>query len=161
MASAVIAGLTLGWTIYRDALSKPKVRTSVALSVIAPNDQTVIALRAVNHGPGPARLEMVHGRHKPGRWFRLPWDKFFVVMYDYTNPLSGKLPARLEVGERVTLLFSWNADCFVREPITDLGIGDSYGRSHWVPQTDLQKLQSQYREEFPDQPPDEQGQAAG
>jgi len=70
------------------------------------------------------------------------------MLHDYSNPLSGKLPARLEVGETIHLLIPYDEDCFLREKDTHIGLSDSFGRVHWAPARDVTKAKREFRKDF-------------
>lgn len=71
-----------------------------------------------------------------------------VIIFDYTNPMSDKLPKKLDVGESLNLLLPYEKKCFLSEPVTHIGVGDSFGRIHWAPQFDLVNAQRQYAKAF-------------
>jgi hypothetical protein len=55
-----ISSLTLGWTIYRDAIRKPKFRVDIAVKKIiragSPQDGPYVFVEALNVGPIPNRI---------------------------------------------------------------------------------------------------------
>lgn len=134
--SVVVAAFSLGWNIYRDVILQPKVVVTFAIKTIvgegrAPSPDYV-GISAVNHGPGPAVLNTVVLKQS-SLWRRvLRKEKFAVLMHDWTNPYSSKLPRRLEVGEGLDLFGPYDEDCFLKESFTHLGLSDSFGRSNWA-----------------------------
>ena len=55
-----ISSLTLGWTIYRDAIRRPKFRVDIAVKKIVqqghPPDGPYVFVEALNMGPIPNRI---------------------------------------------------------------------------------------------------------
>ena len=55
VVAIAISSLTLGWTIYRDAIRKPKLRVDVAVKKIIqaghPEDGPYVFVEALNLGP--------------------------------------------------------------------------------------------------------------
>ncbi len=150
--SLLIASLSLGWNIYRDVVLKPRVRAGFQVSnIVGPGvpTRTFLSLSAVNHGPGRVTCNMIHVRTAP-LWRRLLRRvRHGVIIGDWTNPLSARLPRALEVGETATLLIPYDRDCFLSTGVTDVGILDSFGRSHWAPRRDLERARAQFRRDFP------------
>lgn len=152
--SIAIATLALGWNIYRDVILKPRVKVRVSVSHIVssgiPDQVTKIVVSATNFGPGKVRCNMVHLRNAP-LWRRiLRRVKYAVVIEDYQNPMSGRLPAKLDVGETIDLLFSYNQECFLSRNFTHVGVRDSFGRCHWVSHKEFRKAQAIYDKDFKD-----------
>ena len=71
-------------------------------------------------------------------------------MHDYTNPLCSKLPNRLNMAEKINLVFSYNHDCFLESRPTHVGLCDSFGRYHWAPRRQVREAIAQYEEDFPE-----------
>jgi len=152
--SIAIATLALGWNIYRDVILKPRVKMRVSVSRIVssgiPDQVTKIDVSATNFGPGKVRCNMVDLRNAP-LWRRiLRRAKYAVVIEDYENPMSGHLPAKLDVGETIDLLFPYNQECFLSRNFTHVGVRDSFGRSHWTSRKDFSKAQAIYDKDFKD-----------
>lgn len=147
-----VAALSLGWNIYRDVVLKPRAKVSVARVVVASEvmpRETKLKISAVNHGPGPVRLNIIRFM-KSSIWCRLlgKWNHGFLI-HDYRNPLSGQLPKTLEVGETIDLLFPWDEENICSVNPTAIGIADSFGRTHWAKNKDLKRLMADWRNDFP------------
>jgi hypothetical protein len=152
--SILLASLSLGWNIYRDVILKPRLRVRFQVSTVvhpALPSQTFLGLTAVNHGPGRITCNMIHVRTAPLWRSLLRAVKHGVVIGDWTNPLSGKLPKMLEVGETLTLLLPYEKRCFLSSDSTQIGILDSFGRSHWAPSHQVKEAREQYRKKFGEQ----------
>ncbi len=67
-----------------------------------------------------------------------------VLLYDLTNPLSDKIPKKLEVGERATFHFKLEDECFLSKSFTQIGIGDSFGRITWSSKEDIKRMKEQW-----------------
>lgn len=59
---------------------------------------------------------------KDSSWWRWLFrkEKYAVVIHDYMNPLSGQLPHKLEVGDKIDLLFHYDADCMFKNSCDDV-----------------------------------------
>src|SRR5215831_1395104 len=66
MIAIAISSLTLGWTIYRDAIRKPKLRVQVAVKKIVRRGSTAegpwLFIEALNLGPIPNRVGLTFAR---------------------------------------------------------------------------------------------------
>jgi len=147
-----ISVLALGWNIYRDVVLKPRLKTRFSLSTIhhstLPQPFETLVLSATNFGPGAIKCSMIYLKVAP-LWRRLlRLTRLAVLFHDYENPLSGKLPTSLEVGEGVSLLISWREDCFLGEGYTHIGLCDSFGRVHWAPPKHVRKAREAYQKRF-------------
>lgn len=136
VVSVSIAGFSLGWNVYRDVILKAKVKVDIIVGTIIQHGISerpeYIIITATNYGPGPVKLSMV--QMKNSSWWRklLRKENYAVVLQDYENPMSGQLPHKLEVGERIDLLFHYNASCILKEGWSHIGISDYFGRTHWA-----------------------------
>lgn len=143
-----IGAVSLGWNIYRDVVLKPRLKMRFSFSQILrpgfskPLDTLVLS--ATNFGPGSINCSMIRLKEAP-LWRRLlRQTKHAFMIYDYENPLSGKLPVCLEVGQSLDLLIRWQEDCFLRNTITHIGLSDSFGRTHWASYRDVRKARKLY-----------------
>lgn len=135
-----IAGIALGWNIYRDVVLKARVRVAFAVvQIITPGagaaggGPSYLRIKATNHGPGPVRIDSIHGMMAP-LWRRiLRRPQPFVILNDHTNPLNPTLPKRLEVGESVDLFLPHDDKSFLSTDATHIGVVDSFGRSPLLP----------------------------
>lgn len=150
--SFILSIFTLGWNVYRDIVLKARVRVSFGLSELHhptfPKPIETLILSATNMGPGQIRASMIQLRIAP-LWRRiLRKTKHAVMLHDYENPLSGKLPARLDVGEGVDLLIRYETDCFLGKDWTHIGLSDSFGRVHWAKPSEIKKAREAYQKKF-------------
>jgi hypothetical protein len=105
-------------------------------------------LTATNYGPGIVKTGNICVRQAP-LWRRiLRKVKFAIINPDYTNPMSTRLPAKIEVGDRIEVFLPYDEKCFLNSPFTDIGLSDYYGRVHWAPRRDLKKAYATWRKDF-------------
>ena len=153
--SLVLASVALGWNIYRDIILKARVRVSFSVVRILTPGQKVkdgvqfVRISATNHGPGPVTIDMISGQTSP-LWRRLlRRPQHFVILPDYTNPLNPKLPQRLGVGDSMSLYLPYDASCLLKDPITHIGVSDSFGRLHYAPRNSLNTARRGFGRDFP------------
>jgi hypothetical protein len=150
--SITIAAVSLGWNIYRDVILKPRVKISVHQITLAqegnPRRPKYVRIRATNFGPGVTTLSMVE--MKNSSWWKriLRQEEFAEVIYDYTNPLSGKLPQKLGVGEQLNLLFPYDKDCLLQNGWSHVGIMEYFGKVHWARCDEVTKANEKWRMDF-------------
>ncbi len=149
----VISSLTLGWTIYRDAIRKPKIRVSVAIKTIVqkgqPNDGPYIFVEGLNMGPIPNRIGLVFARNPWWHRFTKHTEKRAAFIYpDYGHWGTTKVNAKLEVGDGAQFVFPYNRDCFLKEGFRWVGISDGYGRMHWSKGRDMRDACRRYNKDF-------------
>jgi hypothetical protein len=152
--SLLISAFSLGWNVYRDVVLKARVKMRFSLSHIHhstfPKPIDSLVLSTTNMGPGQISLSMIQLRAAP-LWRRLlRKTKHAVMIHDYQNPLSGQLPAYLDVGERIDLLIRYERDCFLSEDFTHIGLSDSFGRIHWASAKDVKQARKAYQKKFKD-----------
>src|SRR6266850_3285487 len=115
-ASLLISGLSLGWNIYREIALKARLRVSFQVSTMvhpALPTQRYLDLSIVNHGPGRVTCDIIVVKTS-SLWRKLRRTvSHGVILGDWTNPLSAKLPKTLEIGERMTLLLPYEKRCFL------------------------------------------------
>ena len=152
VGSLLVAGLSLGWNIYRDIVLKPRVKVSVGKRTI--HHSTLrkplpkLILSATNLGPGTVKLSMIQFRNAT-LWMRLTRaTKQGVIIHDYAEPMSAKLPATVEPGDRIDLLLPWDEECCMSDPCTHMGISDYFGRLHWAPRADVKETRKQWLKDF-------------
>ena len=152
--SVLFAGLSLGWNIYRDVVLKANIRISFAIMTLVQRGISArpeyINITATNFGPGLVNLSMIE--IKNSSWWRwlLRKEEHAVVIHDSENPLSGQLPCKLEVGEKLNLLLPYDEQCFLKEGWSHVGVNDYFGRTHWACKKDvkeaIQKWQNKFRQ---------------
>lgn len=151
--SICVAGLALGWNIYRDVVLKARVRVELSVGLMGSEIMETtrkIILSATNFGPGKIRLSIVRTK-STSILRRLRGSSFYgFVIHDYKNPFSGQLPTTLEVGEKVDLVFAFAKDAFLKADWTHVGFRDTFGREHWAPRKAVRKARADWKEEFGD-----------
>lgn len=150
--SLCVAALALGWNIYRDVVLKARLKVHLAVAdLVIPGEGrqgTFLNISGTNFGPGDVNVGMICG-HQASFLRRLFGKKgYFVVFTDGSNPLSTPLPRRIGVGEKVEFFLPYDRECFLKEPVTRIGLTDSFGRCHWVPRGDLKSARKQYAKDF-------------
>jgi hypothetical protein len=172
LAALAISAFALGWNVYRDVVLKPRLRVSVGIDSINQDDEwhgPFVAVRMVNLGPGQITIDSRVMAHRPllkviawytarllhisviGRpiapAFNWPME-YAMIVPDYTNPYSVKLPKRLEVGEKAILLLPCKRGSFLAEDPTHMGVTDSFGRYHWASRESLECAKRRYVEKM-------------
>jgi hypothetical protein len=151
-AAFAVAALSLGWNIYRDVVLRARVIVSFSVKWISHGDQETedrMVLSVVNFGPGNVRFStMVSIRNAP--WWRrlLRKQQWFVITPEWGHWLNTQLPKTLEVGDEVRVVFPYDGACFLSEPVTHIGIMDSFNRYHWAPRADVREAIKQFRRDF-------------
>jgi len=143
--------LALGWNIYRDVILKPRLKVRLQISFIMHGEYespTKISIDATNFGPNKIICSSIHAKNAP-LWRRVSRKvEYAIIIHDYTDPYSSKLPCELDVGGKCNLFLSFDKDCFLSKPFTHVGIIDTFGRTHWAPKKDVAKLRKEYKERF-------------
>jgi hypothetical protein len=149
VGSMLVAATSLGWNIYRDVIRKPKLRITLMVGAVIfsrekHSDRVVITV--TNFGPGKTHAKMLQLR-KSSFWRRLfRQEQFAALLHDYEDSLSGRLPAPLDVGEKVDLTFRFAPNLFLVEDFTQLGISDPFGRVYWCKKSDYRRARHNYRD---------------
>lgn len=159
LLAVIFSAFSLGWNVYRDVILKPRLKVSICISYILHGDDEkgpYIDVSATNLGPGVITCESVDIAKKSK--FRFLGNKFLgklnmasqyaSVVHDYTNPYSAQLPKKLEVGERINLLFPETENAFLSINPTHVGICDSFGRTHWASSSSLKEAKNEYFKKF-------------
>lgn len=156
--SLLLAGFALGWNVYRDIILKARVRVQFAIVSIVGSGQQIdkapryLRIAVVNHGPGPVTVQTIAGQQSP-LWRQLARrPQHFVVINDYSNPLSQRLPHKLELGDSLNLFLPYDRECFLAEDVTHIGVTDSYGRVHYASARDVRTAHAAFRRDFPPKP---------
>jgi hypothetical protein len=148
----IISGSSIFWNIYRDLILKGKIKTRVQISSLIQAGQpigTFIDVTGVNHGPGSITCEAVFFKNSLWRRRIKGEKKYGYVITDIANPFTDKLPKKLEVGEKVTILFPHVANAFLARKPTRVGFKDSFGRVHWAAKKNLKQTIKDYSRDFP------------
>jgi hypothetical protein len=146
-----VSGANLGWSVYKEVAFRARVRIWFGIRDIvggsAPPLRKIV-LSVTNVGPGPLRVQMIHYKNAPF-WRRLVRRvQRGVILHDHTDPISGKLPTKLDVGESLDLLLPYHEGSLTTA-MTHVGIFDSFGRNHWVSRRDVKEAMVQFRKDFP------------
>lgn len=151
--SVSIAGIALGWNIYRD-LQKPRFKVDIGFNVPFGEEgaisEPLFTLSGTNFGPG--KIKLIGISLKP-RWAKIKLlfkrARFGFLIHDYKNPLSNQLPCDVEVGESKNFVLIFNEDCFLKDNnFVRIGIFDSFRRTHWVTRRKYKDVKKQYKEKF-------------
>ena len=115
----LVSGLALGWNIYRDIILKARVKVSLQISdLIFPEPSSIptkkyITISATNFGPGKVKIVNISLVDSPWKKWILSTEKEAILMPDWENPLSGKIPSWIEVGDKLDLLFPFDKESFL------------------------------------------------
>jgi hypothetical protein len=146
-----IACAALAWNIFRELWLRPRLRVSVDVVVLGSEvmkPENNILICGTNFGPGKIRINTIRVNRKSvfSRFKR--GAKYGVLIHDYKNPISGKLPITLDIGERVDLIFPFEKGCFLAQKPSHIGLSDYFGREHWAPKKALRQAQAEYDKAF-------------
>jgi hypothetical protein len=150
-----ISSLTLGWTIYRDAIRKPKFRVDIAVKKIVQAgrqpDGPYVFVEALNVGPIPNRIGLTFLRKSWIKRRLLDRKHGSAMVYpDYHHWATTKASTRLEVGDQANFVFPYERESFLKENFSQVGVADGFGQIHWASRRDLRRAQEKYRKDFPE-----------
>lgn len=155
LGSLAIAVLTVVLTLRRDRGLRPQVKVSLKVALADTDGDNVvykILFIATNMGPGEVHLVSIPlkslRRHKKGGGYK--WGS---VLPEGQPGGPGKLPVTLAVGKQALVLLPYRADSFLCVKHARAGLGDSFGRTHWVPKKELRAAEATYEKDFPLGPP--------
>jgi len=151
--SLIVAATSLCWNVYRDVVRKPLLRISLMVGLIMHStfgeNLGRVVVTITNFGPGKTQAQMLQLR-KSSWWRRLLRRQTFAALIPSDDdPLSGRLPAPLDVGDKVDLIFHFSPDVFLLQDFTHVGISDPFGRVYWCKRRDYREAQRRYKEEVP------------
>jgi hypothetical protein len=149
-----ISSLTLGWTIYRDAIRKPKFKVDVGVKKIIQAGREpegpFISVEALNMGPIPNRIGLTFIRKS---WVkRRIFDREIgraMVYPDYRHRVATPASTRLEVGDQANFVFPYDKECFLKDNFSQIGVADGFGSIHWTSRRDFRKARKRYERDFP------------
>lgn len=130
-----------GWTVYRDAIQKPRFRVTAAVKSIIQQGREPIGpdffIEALNLGPLPNRIGLVYARP---RWFDRTFRRKLsaMIMHDPAHLGNTAAGQRVEVGDSVSFVFPLNSD-FHAEEFAQFGVADGYGAIHWATRKNIAK----------------------
>lgn len=147
--SFVLAGISLGWNIYRDVILKAKLKVSFHLASIVergvkgPFPERLVVY-VINMGPGSLLVDMILCKTSSFWRHILRKEKPGFILYEPRDIESSELPRKLEVGERANFLFEIEAP-FIKDDFTHIGVRDSFGRFHWAPSKHVTSAKQQQK----------------
>ena len=59
-----------------------------------------------------------------------------------------KVSLELEVGDKIDLLFHYNADCMLKNGWSHIGISDYFGRTHWANSKQVKEAIDRWKKDF-------------
>ncbi len=152
IVAVCVAGLALGWNIYRDIILKAKIKVSLHIVTLIqsniPEGPQYIRISATNFGPGRVKIMNIHAMNAPWKKRLLQTKQYGVITPDNENLLSGKIPSWIEEGDKLDLLLPYTKICFLDQNFSHVGVSDFYGRSHWAPKQDVLEARRQWEEDF-------------
>lgn len=162
MSGAALAVSISGfiWSIWKEFIYvKPRVYVSFAVMEIFHPElprQSICTLTATNMGPGSATL---HSCITGEGWFRRKATGILnpihghpaVLPHRSLGPFSDGLPFELAPGKTKSFHFPFEREIFLKDPITWIGVHDTYGRSHWAKRQDVVSARERYWRDFPRQ----------
>ena len=135
----------LGWSIYKELALRGRVKVSIAVAeqfIQGRGPEKKILIQAVNMGPGEIHLTSIP--LKAPRFSK----KSDGYEWGSVMPEPGVLPVTLAVGKQAMILLPYRKDCFLSRRHARVGLGDSFGRSHWVPKKQLRRAEATYEKDF-------------
>jgi hypothetical protein len=154
LIAIALSSATLGWTVYKDAIRRPRFRMSVAVKTVVqhgrPADGPHIFLEALNLGPIPNRIGAPFARKS---WLTrrfIDREKSQCFIYpNFAHLAATPAATRVEVGDAATFVFPFTPECFLDDGFKQIGMTDGFGTIHWAPRRQLRKVQEAYRKAFP------------
>ncbi|MBP8600175.1 MAG: hypothetical protein KBI45_00215 [Candidatus Saccharicenans sp.] len=152
LASVFIAGMALGWNIYRD-LRRPRLKVTFGfrelIDIEGKEESPFLMLFYTNQGPGKINIDFIILKK---RWAHLKMrlnkeGAYSLIISKEENPLSDPLPTTLNVGERRKYCFPKGKYDWLKE-YHKIGMLDSFGRFHWAPRTDYKRVIKQYEKKL-------------
>lgn len=147
MVSLAVSFAALGWNIYREIALKARVKTSLVVGEWNTPQGTVskIFISASNIGPGPVQIQGFTVREP--RRHKLD-VKYHLLPVEWEHPINTRLPAMLTVGQTMNLVISYGPECFFAGGASQVGLTDSFGRTHSTPARDGMRALEQFRKMF-------------
>lgn len=150
--SICISMLTLGWTIYRDVIQKPRFRVDVGLKSLMQAgrkpDGPHIFVEALNLGPTSNRVGFVFAQKSWWERKRRPKAAHVFIYPDFSHPAATPAGSRIKVGDKATFVIPYNKDSFLKEEFTQVGVADGFDRLHWASRKQLRDVRKKYLERF-------------
>lgn len=157
--AVILAGVSLGWNIYRDIIIKPRLKVDLSFATMIHHrdggNPTIVSnkgeisginpfilLEAVNHGPGAIRCTTIMAIKRRGLWRH----QLAFLRHDVHHEASVELPATIEVGQPLRLAIPLRPDGFLGDNFDRIGIKDTFDRVHWAPRKTLRKMAAVFLE---------------
>ena len=168
LASAALSLFALVWNVWQKYIFvKPRLQISFALGQVflptRPGEPfqkgvELLTLNVTNFGPGSAILHSCVGRTRR-RWvnwrYRRALGLINPIHGDPTSatphtlgPFSGGLPAKIDEAETKSFYFPFNKQCFLRDPLIQVGAHDTFGRYFWCRRRDYKRALESWRKAF-------------
>lgn len=148
--SLLVAGLSLGWNIYKEVALRGRVR--VQLSVVniiqqGADVETRVRIGCTNYGPGSVKLmslgctfvKFSGGKTSTGHG---------MLMHGWDHPGTSQLPRTLEQGENATYLIGYSKDSFLSYDLQTVFVIDSFDRKHFASRREVQTARVQFVSDF-------------
>jgi hypothetical protein len=153
MLAITISSLTLGWTIYRDAIKKPKFLVDIGVKKIVQaghdDDGPYVLVEVLNLGPFPNRIGLTFLRKN---WIKRRFGDRkcgSAMLYpDYHHWATTLASTRLEIGDQANFVFPYNKDSFLKDDFLQVGVADGFGRIHWTSRRDFRRARDKYKKDF-------------
>lgn len=75
-------------------------------------------------------------------------EAYGVIIHNYLNPLSARLPCPISIGEKKDFILKYDKDCFLKADYVRIGFLDTFGRKHWVPRKAHKRVKREYQKMF-------------
>lgn len=163
IASIFISIGALLWNVWQKFIFvKPTLQVSFGVwriflpDIPAAETRRLLNLTVTNMGPGPVILSACTGAPQKPWWKRAKsYGLLNPIQGDPADPnpvgigpFGGGLPAKIDAGEVKSFYFPYTKDCFLNEPLAQVGINDSYHRIFWCHRTDMRKVYQSYQRDF-------------
>ena len=142
--AVMISTATFGWTVHRDTI-RPKVRVRWSISMVLEQGMKredipeYAMLNLTNMGPSSVQIHMAQLGYS--RWWQRRWrllrGKYAYGAVPHSLPGFSQLPATLEVGDSVNVVFPVDSDAITGDEFDRIGVFDSFGRNHWCKQKEF------------------------
>ncbi|APO74294.1 hypothetical protein AM571_CH01459 [Rhizobium etli 8C-3] len=145
-ASFAVSLFIAGWTVFRDAIQKPKFRVTISIKKVFMPDgiKTIgpdIFVEALNLGPSPNRAVAVFARPS---WLNRKLGKRSAYIHpDYTHIANNVPKERIEVGNGATFVFPLSTNTFLDAGFSQVGVSDGFGKIHWADRKEMLKAAEQ------------------
>ena len=148
--SLLVAGLSLGWNIYKEIALRGRVKVQLSVVNIIQQGADVeqrVRIGCTNHGPGSVKLmslgctfvKISNGKSSPGH---------AMLMHGWDHPCTSELPKKLEQGETATYLISYSEHSFLSYDLHSVFVMDSFDRKHSTSRREVRAARKQFVSDF-------------